>query len=70
VVDIGYTLMGEQRSPKDLVRDAVLAEQAGFDYLVASDHYFPWLALVQIGDEQEAFCDWFASTLKPALAGI
>jgi G6PDH family F420-dependent oxidoreductase len=43
VVDIGYTLMGEQRSPKDLVRDAVLAEQAGFDFMVASDHYFPWL---------------------------
>lgn len=43
MVDIGYTLMGEQRSPKDLVRDAVLAEQAGFDFLVASDHYFPWL---------------------------
>jgi G6PDH family F420-dependent oxidoreductase len=42
-VQIGYTLMGEQRSPKDLVRDAVLAEQAGFDFLVASDHYSPWL---------------------------
>ncbi len=42
-MDIGYTLMGEQRSPKDLVRDAVTAEQAGFDFLVASDHYSPWL---------------------------
>lgn len=42
-MQIGYTLMGEQRSPKDLVRDAVLAEQAGFDFLVASDHYSPWL---------------------------
>jgi alkanesulfonate monooxygenase SsuD/methylene tetrahydromethanopterin reductase-like flavin-dependent oxidoreductase (luciferase family) len=42
-VQIGYTLMGEQRSPKDLVRNAQLAEQAGFDFLVASDHYFPWL---------------------------
>ena len=43
MVEIGYTLMGEQRSPKDLVRDAVLAEQAGFDFMVASDHYSPWL---------------------------
>ena len=42
-MEIGYTLMGEQRSPKDLVRDAQLAEQAGFDFMVASDHYFPWL---------------------------
>lgn len=42
-MQIGYTLMGEQRSPKDLVRDAVTAEQAGFDFLVASDHYSPWL---------------------------
>jgi G6PDH family F420-dependent oxidoreductase len=43
VVQIGFTLMGEQRGPKDLVRDAVLAEQAGFDFLVASDHFHPWL---------------------------
>jgi G6PDH family F420-dependent oxidoreductase len=42
-MQIGYTLMGEQRSPKDLVRDAVTAERAGFDFLVASDHYSPWL---------------------------
>ncbi|CAN5163730.1 LLM class F420-dependent oxidoreductase [soil metagenome] len=42
-MEIGYTLMGEQRSPKDLVRDAVRAEAAGFDFLVASDHYSPWL---------------------------
>jgi hypothetical protein len=25
------------------VRDAALAEQAGFDFAVISDHYFPWL---------------------------
>lgn len=42
-MQIGYTLMGEQRGPKELVRDAVLAEQAGFDFLVASDHISPWL---------------------------
>ncbi len=42
-MEIGYTLMGEQRAPKDLVRDAVRAEQSGFDFMVASDHYFPWL---------------------------
>ena len=40
----GYTLMTEQSGPKDLVRHALKAEKAGFDFEVASDHYFPWLA--------------------------
>ncbi len=40
---IGYTIMGEQAGPKQLVADAVRAERAGFDFLAASDHYFPWL---------------------------
>jgi len=44
MVAIGYTVMGEQSGPKQLVADAVRAEQAGFDYIAASDHYFPWLA--------------------------
>lgn len=35
--------MGEQSAPRELVRDAVRAEQAGFDFAVCSDHYFPWL---------------------------
>src|SRR3954454_23916800 len=39
----GYTLMCEQSDPRDLVRDAVRAEQAGFDFEVMSDHYSPWL---------------------------
>ena len=39
----GYTLMTEQSGPKELVRYAAAAEQVGFDFEVASDHYFPWL---------------------------
>jgi G6PDH family F420-dependent oxidoreductase len=39
----GYTLMGEQCGPRQLVDDAVAAEAAGFDFAVMSDHYFPWL---------------------------
>jgi G6PDH family F420-dependent oxidoreductase len=35
--------MTEQSAPGALVRDAVAAEQAGFDFEVTSDHYFPWL---------------------------
>ena len=41
---IGYTLMTEQSGPKDLVRWAVGAEEAGFDFAVMSDHYSPWLS--------------------------
>jgi G6PDH family F420-dependent oxidoreductase len=40
---IGYTLMTEQSGPRELVRYAAGAEQAGFDFEVMSDHYFPWL---------------------------
>ena len=40
---IGYTMMCEQTRPKQLVRDVTLAEEAGFDFAVISDHYFPWL---------------------------
>ena len=40
---VGYTLMTEQAGPKELVRHAVAAERAGFDFEVSSDHYFPWL---------------------------
>lgn len=43
MVRIGYTLMCEQSDPRDLVRDAVRAEVAGFDFELISDHYFPWL---------------------------
>jgi G6PDH family F420-dependent oxidoreductase len=40
----GYTLMTEQSGPKELVRYAVGAERAGFEFEVSSDHYFPWLS--------------------------
>jgi G6PDH family F420-dependent oxidoreductase len=39
----GYTLMTEQSGPRELVRYAVAAEAAGFDFLVSSDHFSPWL---------------------------
>jgi alkanesulfonate monooxygenase SsuD/methylene tetrahydromethanopterin reductase-like flavin-dependent oxidoreductase (luciferase family) len=40
---VGYTLMTEEAGPKDLVRWAARAEEAGFGLLVSSDHYFRWL---------------------------
>src|SRR6476620_832232 len=35
--------MTEQNGPRELVDAAVRAEDAGFDLLVSSDHYSPWL---------------------------
>jgi G6PDH family F420-dependent oxidoreductase len=43
MVAFGYSLLCEQRGPRELVSDAVGAEDAGFDFAVISDHYFPWL---------------------------
>src|SRR6476661_3478210 len=42
-MELGYTMMTEQAGPKDLVGHVVGAEEAGFDFAVCSDHYFPWL---------------------------
>src|SRR5690349_22931058 len=39
----GYTMMCEQSPPDQLVRDVRRAEEAGFEFSVISDHYFPWL---------------------------
>lgn len=41
---LGYTLFSELNRPADLVRQAVAAEQAGFDFLAMSDHFHPWLS--------------------------
>ena len=44
MTNFGYTLMTEQTGPRELVDHAVAAEEAGFDFEVMSDHYFPWLS--------------------------
>lgn len=43
MTDFGYTMMCEQSPPDQLVRDVQMAEYAGFDFSVISDHYQPWL---------------------------
>jgi alkanesulfonate monooxygenase SsuD/methylene tetrahydromethanopterin reductase-like flavin-dependent oxidoreductase (luciferase family) len=40
---IGYKLATEGFGPKELIRQAVLAEQSGFDFVEMSDHYHPWV---------------------------
>jgi coenzyme F420-dependent glucose-6-phosphate dehydrogenase len=39
----GYALSSEEHAPLDLVRNARLAEDAGFEFLSISDHYHPWI---------------------------
>lgn len=43
MVSVGYFLSCEEYGPHELVRQARLAEQAGFERLWISDHYHPWL---------------------------
>jgi G6PDH family F420-dependent oxidoreductase len=43
VVQYGYKLMTELHGPTGLVRQAVAAEEAGFDFCGISDHIHPWL---------------------------
>ena len=40
---IGYKLATEAFSPQEIVRQAVQAEAAGFDFVEMSDHFHPWL---------------------------
>jgi G6PDH family F420-dependent oxidoreductase len=40
---IGYKLVAESFGPQELIRQAVRAEQAGFDFVEMSDHFHPWV---------------------------
>jgi coenzyme F420-dependent glucose-6-phosphate dehydrogenase len=42
VPEIGIALSSEEHEPNALVRDARLAEEAGFTYGLISDHFHPW----------------------------
>jgi G6PDH family F420-dependent oxidoreductase len=43
MTQFGYTMMTEQSPPDQLVSDLQMAEKAGFDFSVISDHFQPWL---------------------------
>jgi alkanesulfonate monooxygenase SsuD/methylene tetrahydromethanopterin reductase-like flavin-dependent oxidoreductase (luciferase family) len=64
VTAIGRTLMCEQAGPKELVRDVQMAEDAGFEFAVISDHYFPWVE--PWGTRPTLGLSW-ARQLKPPL---
>ncbi|MBB4889624.1 TIGR03557 family F420-dependent LLM class oxidoreductase [Streptomyces netropsis] len=40
---VGYKLAAESFGPGELIRQAVRAERAGFDFVEMSDHFHPWL---------------------------
>ncbi|NJP30891.1 TIGR03557 family F420-dependent LLM class oxidoreductase [Micromonospora thermarum] len=42
-MQIGYKLAAEGYGPQEMIRQAVRAEQAGFDFVEMSDHFHPWL---------------------------
>jgi hypothetical protein len=39
---VGYKLSSEEFGPTELIRQAVRAETAGFDFALISDHFHPW----------------------------
>lgn len=42
MLKLGYKASAEQFGPRDLLNYAVLAEEAGFDSVMVSDHFQPW----------------------------
>lgn len=40
---LGYALSSEEHGPRDLVRNAAAAEEAGFGFALMSDHFHPWI---------------------------
>jgi G6PDH family F420-dependent oxidoreductase len=42
MLKIGYKLSSEEQGPGSLVRCAQMAEEAGFQFALISDHYHPW----------------------------
>lgn len=43
MTDVGYALSSEEFGPNELVDNAAIAEEAGFDFVSISDHFHPWL---------------------------
>jgi coenzyme F420-dependent glucose-6-phosphate dehydrogenase len=43
VIRFGYALSSEEHRPADLVRNAALAEEVGFEFALISDHFHPWI---------------------------
>jgi len=44
MTSFGYTLSSEEHGPGELVANARLAEENGFDFVSISDHFHPWVS--------------------------
>jgi G6PDH family F420-dependent oxidoreductase len=42
-MEIGYWLSSEEHAPSELIANAKRAEDAGFSYVLISDHFHPWV---------------------------
>jgi alkanesulfonate monooxygenase SsuD/methylene tetrahydromethanopterin reductase-like flavin-dependent oxidoreductase (luciferase family) len=42
--ELGYALSSEDHPPNEPVRQAALAERAGFTFALISDHFHPWIS--------------------------
>lgn len=43
MVTLGYALSSEEHDPRQIVTNAQRAEQIGFEFLLISDHFHPWV---------------------------
>jgi coenzyme F420-dependent glucose-6-phosphate dehydrogenase len=43
LITIGYALSSEEHRPHELIAHAQMAEQSGFEFLLISDHFHPWV---------------------------
>jgi G6PDH family F420-dependent oxidoreductase len=43
MVEIGYKLSSEEHRPRDLIAQAMRAEECGFSFAMISDHFHPWI---------------------------
>jgi coenzyme F420-dependent glucose-6-phosphate dehydrogenase len=43
-MELGFALSSEDHPPNALVRQAAIAERAGFSFCLISDHYHPWIS--------------------------
>lgn len=44
MITLGYALSSEEHEPRNLVDHAQMAEEAGFGFLIISDHFHPWVS--------------------------
>jgi len=67
MTEIGYTLSSEEFGPRELVRFAARAEDAGFTFALISDHFHPWIDVYvhQIGPDQEGFFRFYEREVLP-----